>query len=69
MKVLFVEKSNDELVREYKKLVQLEQITSWDQCQQADEWERIWLKVVKARRAIIEMALKEREINVEEVQL
>lgn len=67
MKILFLEKSNDELVQEYKELVELEQCMAWDQRQQADEWERIWLKSVRARRRIIEIALEEREINIEEV--
>lgn len=65
MKVLFVEKRDEELVQEYRELLELERLAAWDQRQQADDWERIWLKAVRARRGIIELALKERGIDVE----
>lgn len=63
MKLTLAEKCDEELVQEYEKLVELEQ--TYDEPK--DRWEQIWLKAVKARRAVIEMALKERQINIEEV--
>lgn len=67
MRVLLLEKSNEELINEYKELVKLERVAAQDQRQQADDWERIWLKAVRARLGLIRLALEEREINPEEV--
>lgn len=67
MKVLLIEKSNEELINEYHELMDLEKVVAWDQRQQADDWERIWLKALRARIGIVKMALEERGIYREEV--